>query len=732
MMQSRSMRFQVTLSAIAVAAFLSASAAHAQGTGGAEETAEANSQIADIVVTAQKRSENLQNVPIAVSVIQADTLAASGVGAVSELAQVAPGLTMTQAGSNSILPRIRGVGQVGANMSLENPVAVYVDGVYYASTAASMFSLNNIEQISVLKGPQGTLFGRNATGGLIQVTTRDPVADFGIRASATLGNKATYGGNLYVTGGLVNSVAADLAVYYKKQEHGFGRNLTNGEYVNDAEDFAARSKIKAELSPDTFVTLSADYSRSELAQPVFRTAYGFLPINRQPFTGGKFDIESDTQPYAKTKQWGGSVTLDHDFGGVKFTSITALRDVKDQTVLDNDGLPAPTTIFEAAAQTAVTATANERTFTQELQLTSDDGGPLQWTAGLYFFQNKGRYDPPVIIDQLDGLIQVTFNTRFRTRSYAAYGQATYKLTDNFNVTAGLRYTKEKRKVAGSVDVDGPGTDNDFFLPDAADASFGKLTWRLAADYRPSDMVMIYGSYNRGFKSGGFNPTEIPYAGFDPEVVDAYEAGLKLDLFDRRLRINPAVFYYDYQDLQAILYINGQPFTRNAAAAEIYGMDVDFTAILFDGFTLNGGMSILHARYKDYQGAQITTPDLVNGGNIVTSGNLSGTRLANTPDWTANLGAQYEVPVGAGNLTFAANYAYNDGYYAEAENRQRQKAYHLVNGSIEYRADAGYNLSVWAKNIGNVAYATQLYTEAAGDKVRIAPGRTFGVTAGFEF
>lgn len=720
-------------STVLAGAALIANPALAQASGQSAEASEARpgTQIGDIIVTAQKRSENLQNVPIAVSVIQADTLSSAGIQAVSELAQVAPGLTMTQAGSNSILPRIRGIGQSGANMGLENPVAIYVDGVYYASTAGSMFSLANIEQVSVLKGPQGTLFGRNATGGLIQVTTRDPKQDFSGEASLTLGNKETYGGNLYVTGGLAPNVAADLAVYYKNQNHGFGRNLTNGKYVADSEDFVVRSKIKADLGEDSSVTLAGDYSVSELAQPVFRTVYGFLPINKVPFTGGKFDIDSDTQPYARTEQWGGSLTFEHDFGDVRFNSITAYRNISDATVLDNDGLPAPTTIFLPAAQTAVSTTAHEKTFTQEFQLSSDGGGPLTWTTGFYYFQNNGHYGPPVVINQLDGTILVTINTKLKTRAYAGYGQATYALSDRLNLTAGLRYSKETRKAEGSLDVTVGGVQQ-LFLPSTGDASFGEFTWRLAADYRFSSAALLYASYNRGFKSGGFNPTEIPYHSFEPEKVDAYEAGLKLDLFDRRLRINPSIFYYDYKNLQAILYANGQPLTQNAASAKIYGMDVDFVAALFDGFTLNGGLSVLHARYGLYRGAQITTPDLVNGGNIITSGDLRDTRLANTPDWTANLGAQYKVNVGRGDLSFAANYAYNDGFYSDAENRQRQKGYHLFNASIEYKSDSGYSLSVWGKNIGNVAYATQLYTEAAGDKIRVGPGRTFGVTAGLEF
>ena len=688
-------------------------------------------RIEEIIVTAQKRAENLQDVPIAVSVIQASELAASGVSKVNELSLVTPGLSMNASGGGFVLPRIRGIGQSGATLGLENPIAVYVDGVYYASPAGAMFSLNNIAQISVLKGPQGTLFGRNATGGLIQVTTLDPSTEFSGKITGTLANKATYGGTLYVTGGLSNNVAADLAVYYNNQQHGFGRNLTNGKYVNDANDIAVRSKIKADLGDATTVTLSGDYARSKSAQPVFRSVYGTLPINRQPFTGGKWDIESDTQPYSRTEQAGGSLTIDHDLGGVRFTSISAYRWVSDAVVLDNDALPAPTTIFVPDAQTVVSTVQHERTFSQELQLSSDNSGPLTWTAGLYYFQLRGHYDPPVVINQLNGAVVITIDSGLVTKSYAAYGQATYAVSDNFNLTAGLRYTQERRKAEGTLAVDIAGT-NILFIPGKGKYKKGSPTWRLAADYRPSDEIMIYASYNRGFKSGGFNPTEIPFNSFQPEKVDAFEAGLKLDLFDRRIRLNPAVFYYNYSNLQASIYQGGVLLTQNAASAKIYGMDLDFEAAVTEQFTLSGGLSILHARYDLYRDAQISTPDLVNGGNVITGGDVRDTRVTNTPDWTANLGAQYRVTVGAGELRFNANYAYNDGFYNDAENRQHQDGYHLVNASVEYETDSGYSLSVWGKNIGNIAYASQLYTSAAGDKIRVAPGRTFGITAGVKF
>lgn len=698
---------------------------------GAQTTESDNGQIAEIVVTAQKRSENLQNVPIAVTVVGGEALSAAGVNKTSELALVTPGLTMTtQAGAN-VLPRIRGVGQSGAPLGGENPVAVYVDGVYYASAAGSLFALNSISQIAVLKGPQGTLFGRNATGGLIQVTTLDPSSDFSGRASVTLGNRATYGGSFYLTGGLGANVAADLTGYYNNMSHGNGRNLAIGKYYGDDEDVAVRGKIKVNLGEDTTIRFSADYSRDKTHQPAFRSEFGTLPINKTPFTGGKFDIESDTQPFVDTKQGGVSLTIDHEFGGVKLTSISAYRRLDLPLVIDNDGLPAPTAIFVPDAQTAVTATAHERTFSQELQLTSLGSGPLKWAAGLFYFQNKAHYDPPVIINQLTGAVLLTINAHLFTKSYAGYAQATYAVSDRFNVTAGLRYTKEDRDIRGDMTIAVGGTPI-LFLPSTGSVGKGQFTWRLAADYRASDQALGYVSYNRGFKSGGFNPTELPFHSFKPERIDAYEAGLKLDLLDRHLRVNPAIFYYEYTNLQATIFQGGVQITQNAASAKIYGLDLDVQAALSSQLTLTGGLSVVHARYGTYQSAQISTPDPVNGGNIITAADVHGTRLTNTPDWTLNLGAQYAIPVGKDEITLNANYYYSDGFFNDAENRQHQGGYHLVNASIEYKSDKGYHVSAWAKNIGNIAYASQMFTSAAGDKIQVGQRRTFGVTLGMDF
>lgn len=722
----------ILLAATAVSGLLAASPALAQeaaASASSQADAGTNSgQTDEIIVTAQRRAENVQNVPIAITTLSSDALRSVGVSGVSELNLATPGLSIsTGSGGSFVLPRIRGVGQSTGSPGRENPVAIYIDDVYIASSSAAMFSFNSISQVAVLKGPQGTLFGRNATGGLIQVTTLDPSTTLGGKVSATYGNHDTYGGSLYLTGGLGSDAAADLAVYYNNQRDGFGKNLVTGEDVNRSRSFAIRSKFKASLGDRTNLTLIGDYSDT-YASMAGRLVSGTVTESGTTFTGGKFDTGGNFKPLAKSWQWGASATLDHDLGFAKFKSISAYRKSRLYTQLDGDGYNEP-----FGFNVDVTFTTHERQFSQEFQLVSDSGGPFQWTTGLYYFNVKGDFAPCLCVIIANGLISAQYSADYDTKSYAGYAQGTYALTDQLNFTAGLRFTDEKRGSSGTAVLL-----NQFVspfpltIPSTGKREDKKLTWRLSLDYRPSPEVLAYLSYNRGFKSGGFSPSEIPYGtGYKPEVIDAYETGLKLDLFDRHVRINPSIFYYDYKNLQSTVFVNSQSLTRNAASAEVYGLDLDSTIKFSEFFSVQGGLSYIHARMGRFDNAVITTPNPA-GGNIVTTGTLNGKQLPYTPTFTFNIAPQIRVPLGSNTLTFDANYYHNSGFYAEPDNRARQKAYDLFGGSITYTLNDRYSIEIWGKNLTNKFYALQIYTQKSGDVVVPAAGRTFGVTLRADF
>lgn len=678
----------------------------------------------EIVVTAQRRAENLQDVPLSITALPAEQLSARGITSTADLTSVVPGLTITTVAGQAA-PRIRGVGSATALGGNENAVAIYVDGVYIASTASSIFALNNIAQISVLKGPQGTLFGRNATGGVIQVTTRDPSDNFGGSAGVTYGNRDRYGGSLYVTGPLATGLSADLAVMLDDQNEGYGRNLTTGNDVNKSKGYSGRSKIKADIGGQTTAVVGLDYSKLKTFGPSRRPVYGSIPVGGLPFTGGKFDVESDVNPFVNNRQGGVSLNLTHRLQGVDLISITAYRKSVTTVTFDIDAtrLPLAFSIQDF----------RDRQFSQELQLVSRASGPFKWTLGAYYFKASGGYFGARL--KTPAGLQL-FDTRQRTESGAIYGQGSYELTPSTQLTLGLRYTKETREFTGLGTVTPPGSTTPQPRPGGqGELSVGRPTWRIALDQQLGDDVLVYASYNRGFKSGGFNAGVFtaPANSFNPESIDAYEVGLKSDLLGRSLRVNAAGFYYDYKDIQLNVIESGIQTIFNAAAAKIYGLDFDVTAIPVTGLTLNAGLAVLHSELGTFTNALIFTP-LPAGGNALGRGVVTGNELPQTPDWTLTLAADYSIPLADGTLTFSANYFHSDGWYADVSNRLKQPNYDILNGSIlfELGAEKRYSVRLWGRNLTNAVYSSQLNSSNFGDIITQAPGRSYGVTAGMRF
>ena len=701
-------------------------AAESSATSQTQEASPSQGGLEDIVVTAQRRSENLQNVPIAVTAITASTLATKGVSDVKLLATTVPSLTYTtQAGLGS--PRIRGVGSAIAGAGNENPVSTYVDGVYYAAAGAQVLSFNNISQVAVLKGPQGTLFGRNATGGLIQITTRDPSETFSGMIDGTYGNHDTIGSNLYVTGGFTSGLAADLGVHYENQMDGFGKNLFNGDDVNRTRNISLRSKVRANLGSDTMATLILDYSKTRSNLPAYRPVTGSTPIDGHPFSGGKFDINDTFSPLTKVKQYGAALNLSHDFGVAKLVSITAYRRSTFNTRFDSDAQP----------EDFINAHVNEpgRQFSQELQLVSTRGGSFTWQAGVYYFYYRDGFLPAAVPLPIAGIVS-NVSTSQRTHSVAGYAQGTYKFDAATSLTVGARITTEKKSIDGSGSI--------FLIAPAVSVPEGpysgstrvtKPSWRVALDHKLDANTLVYASYNRGFKSGGFDPSSAASAAsFKPEVLDVYEVGLKTEVLDRRVRLNTAGFYYDYRNIQLNSFKNGLTSIYNGKSAKIYGLDADLTAAATDSLTLTGGLSLLHDRFGDFPITN-TTPLLTGGVTALPNGSAKGKRLQNTPDWQINVGAQYRIPLSSGSVLLAADYFHSGRWYSTPENRLYQGAYDLVNASATWfiGSSENYTLRVWGRNLGNVAYAEQLTIQVpVADFVTEAQGRTFGATVGVKF
>lgn len=714
------------LSASAMILVLNAASASAQ-----------DAQLEDIVVTAQKRTENLQNVPIAMSAVTAENLSAAGINRMEDLSVSVPGFSVTRQGNATQL-YIRGVGSTGGAAGQESAIATFVDGVYMPAQTGATFSFNNIERLEVLKGPQGTLYGRNATGGALNIITRTPRFTFGLEAEIGAGNLGAMEGNLYVTGPVSSAVAIDLAATYRDQNEGFGTNIANGRDISTTRNYGIRSKMLIQAGERTEITLSGDYGKTEGTAIGYRN---YSPTSRQFFTGltgwpyGFWDISSDITPRYEVKVKGVSGRIEHDADWARLTSITAYRTSYALQALDIDESELP--LFGAFL------VEKDKQFTQELQLASSGAGRLTWIVGGFFLDGTAAFDPWQIQGQLFELDPTfpfrnqTVISKQTTKSYALFGQASYALTPRTKLTLGARYTIEKR----SLNADGTfellnGARLPAYPHRSDSKTFKRPTWRIALDHELVDDVMVYGSYNRGFLSGVYNLSgnDVLNPPLNPETLDAFEVGVKSTLLDRKLRLNVSGFYYKYKNLQLSRIVNGNLVLVNAARAKMYGVDVDITAVPAKFLTISGGGEYLHHRYENFPNAPFTTTNnSFPFGNIVTAANASGNQLNRTPDFTFTLSADLHFPLAGGEFSIAATYLYNDGFFWEPDNDLRQDAYGVLNGQVKWTAPSGkWYVRSFARNLLNEKYFSQGLTSGLGDVGVAAAGRTYGAAVGVVF
>lgn len=710
----------VSVNALTIAMAQAQTGPAAQPATGQPGDAPDDRSVQDIIVTAQRRSESLQRVPITVTAITAQQAAASGISTTQDLSIVTPGLNF-QATVGNANPYLRGVGTSFTGAGNEPPVATYVDGVYLPTMPGALLSLNSVERLEVLKGPQGTLFGRNATGGLIQVITRTPSETASVDASVGYGNFDTVNAQFYGTAGLARGLAADVAAYYNDQATGWGRNLANGEQANKQRDLAVRSKMIYRFGDNSDITLAGDYSHTKGSIGVgIRTLSGTLPITGIPFTGNFWDIASDRQPLLDTTSGGGSIQVHLGLGGVRLVSITSYREVASLQDFDQDATP--------AFATNVTLNLHENDFTQELQLLSDTSGPLQWIVGGFYFHENARYSPIHVTGTVFGPISFidTYDEQ-KTDSVAGFGQVTYTFAPDSHLTGGLRYTYDWRTLTGYQR-------NDFGIalsPAARQISKGQPSWRLSVDHLIDNRTLLFASYNRGFKSGTFNLAGggLTKAPLRTEQLDAFETGVKSRI--GALQFGVSAFYYAYSNIQLFRTDFGVQ-TAISADATIYGVDADATLRLFPGMFVRAGGEVLHGRYKNFLTAVRTVP-LPTGGNSQSVFDGSGQTLVNAPPVTFNIGADYTADVGMGTLGFNVTYYYNDGWYPEADNRIRQPSYNLLNAQVSLKP-AGLPLEIkfWGKNLTNARYFQSIRETTLSDNGSVGAPRTYGITTSVHF
>ena len=690
-----------------------------------------NGEIAEIVVTAQRRAQKLQDVPVTVNAISGTDALAAGITGTSTLQTAVPSLTM-QRSANAALPFIRGIGSSIGDANAEGSVAVYVDGVYQPANFGNIFEFNNIERIEVLKGPQGTLFGRNSTGGVIQVVTRDPThapqADF----SFGYANYQKVSATGYASAGLTEDIAFNVAVMYQNQDKGWGRNLTTGGRTEGLNDFGIRGKLLITPGDATEIRFAADYIEAHgqgiTGQP---PPGGAATVDGRGYPG-RYNVWSNHTDTSDIDSHSLSLRIDHDFGPLQVASITAYRKSKGLWTFDIDESAVP----------LLEGNINQRAkmVTQEVHLLSPSHSVFQWLVGGYFFDYRAGHTPLSVrglaFAPLPGLDFYGFT---KTRSFSAFAQGTYPLAENTNLTLGFRYSWDNIRSRSATTIG----DTDIIIDPANGApvfrrlKYEKPTWRVSLDHKFAPDFMGYVSYNRGIKSGSFTTGTMASLNlaYQPEQLDAFEAGFKSEFLDRRVRLNGAIFYYDFKNIQFQKIVSGSSLIFNGPSARSYGAELELEARPIENLTINLNGGWLHTRIGDFPGApntRLLPNGLADGGD--PNFNARGNDLPFAPKFTGGAGFNYKIPTESGTFNLAANVYYNDGSFSEIDNRLRVDNYVLANASIGWTdASEALSLTLWGRNLGNEYYYSQLTSQAGGvDVASPAQPRTYGFTIGYKF
>ena len=606
--------------------------------------------------------------------------------------------------------------------------------------------------MEVLKGPQGTLFGRNTTGGAILVQTADPSEDTSGQLKASYGRFNEVRAQGYATTGIAEGVAVDIEGSYRRGD-GFVTNiLDKNDKVGKFESWNVRAGLKLDFGPASLVVR---YQHGDVNDPTPMMSntyvdpiYGemkpaFVPSAAKGiiYTTDPDQVALDKPTFFKSITNVLQATFKADVGFADLTSYTQYRteSVNSSQNLDNTGV----TIFQLGLPVA------NQTWSQELLLNSKPGRPLQWTGGLFYFSNRDTYVTysdaatparnPLGANRLGG-------SSTTTQSLAAFVDATYEITPQLFVTAGVRYAKDKVVDAYYNPFPDP-TPRRVFVP-SIDSD--RVTPRFVIRYKPSDQSSIYASFTRGYKAalidvGGTcqNPVNIPTPnnptgkGFTcndvkPEKIDAYEVGFKYG--DRRLSLDLSAFYYDYKNLQVSLFLDGRANIINAAASTIYGIDGSIRYELFDGFQISAGGSWTHARYKDFGIAPVYKPNPATGLFTVALTPLDDVTMQRVPEFTGNIGARYKTLVGGGEFVLSGNLYYtSEVHFGPSGIQFPQKAYEVASARAQWTDPSDkFTVALWGDNLTNNRYLTAVQYNTIGLGATWSSPTTYGIELGVKF
>ena len=663
----------------------------------------ASSSIEVIVVTARKREESLQDVPIAVSTVSGEQMLETHITRATEIQNYVPNLTINGA-FGVVNPQIfiRGVGNNDFNDNAGATVGVYQDEVYLSAPAGKLVQTYDLESVQVLRGPQGTLFGRNNTAGAITFTSARPDGEFEGYVRATLGNfeRMDFEGAMSfpISEGLSGRVALQ-----RNTREGYADSLDASgavrEEIGDIEELAGRMLLRWQRE-NLDVVLNVNFSDADNDRLPGKS-FGINPdgtdfggfVNPDPG-----DIRQNSANYKEIEQVetrGAILNASYELSDFTVSSITAYYNAERYVTLDVD--KSPNNLLH------IIRAPESRQFSQELRITSNGDKAVDWIGGLYYLREDLRVDT---LFAFGGPPEPFFPQLYNsdTETYAAYAEVIYSLNDRLSFTGGARYTVDERYfdiiVGGGAAIPFTQFENEW----------KEWGWRGILDYKFSDGAMIYGSVSRSFQGGGYNGGSFTLAevgeGFDPEFLLAYEVGAKLSFASGRLTANLAAFYYDYTDPQVFTLDGGQAggasagFVStivNADSATVKGAEIELVARPTDSLTLNAGIGLLDTAYGELV--------LPGPNNTIISG--EGNELIGAPDVDLSFGFTQLFPVRYGEYSLSADYNYRSRRYFDITQREIMSGagYGLINARCAFAAPNGWRFGVWGKNLTDEEYVT---------------------------
>ena len=670
----------------------------------------------EVIVTAQKRAENLQEVPISAQAFGAEDIRVLGVDSVAELIFAAPSLNAGGLGGGSQQQLgIRGIVDYSRNPGVDPRMGVYIDQIYQGQGYSADQPLLGIETVEILRGPQGTLFGKNTVSGAINLVTKAPNETTEGEFAVTYGNEGQAKFQGYLSGGFTDTLFGSLSLTYDERD-GLYRNTFLNTETGDFDRMSGRGKLRFVPTDRLDVTLSYDYSKRQSTEPAGVEAA--LPA---------FETRAGFNADDETEFWGAGLHINYQLAnGLQLVSISSLREAEFRFVGDDDMTPAAiqTTDFDEES----------KQITQEFRLQSADDQAVKWLAGVYYYKADretsrfARFDedlynlliPPLapFAAALSGVGEVP--SELEHESYAIFGHVDWSISDSLSLTLGLRYTEDDKSVdwTQTNKPDDPGlaavlqAATGLPLTQAPGALFGAVNSSykddrseddisplISLNYQVTDETLIYARYAGAAKSGGYNAdfmtNGLEFFEYDQETVDSYELGLKTTLMDDSLRVNVALFEMAFDDFQVFQFLaNSSGATSleltNAAETTVRGVETEITWLPTDNLRFIANATFLDAAYDDFENP---------GGGEPFSNN----QLPYAPDLKYFLAAQYRQPVGAGAITFDVDYTYVDDQFTDPGNLEIDKidSYSLLGARVAYTPDSGqWELALWGRNLAD--------------------------------